>query len=78
MFINVETFLLDALVNAQAVQLLNAIEENDTTGSSPEVNDQDAKALSSEESPSMTIESTIRGRKQTRQQRSQNTTDTMN
>ena len=73
MLINVETFLFDALVDAQTVQFLDAIEQSEATGGSPEVDDQDAKALSTEESPAVTIESTIRSRQQTRHQRTQNT-----
>ena len=77
MLINVETFLFNALVDAQTVQFLDAIEQSEATGSSPEVDDQDAKALSTEESPAVTIESTVRSRQQTCHQRTQNTTDTM-
>ena len=61
MLIDVKTLVLDALVDAQSVQLLDAVEQDDTTGSSPEVDDQDAEALSTEESPSVTVERTVRG-----------------
>ena len=77
MFVNVEAFLLDALVNTQAVQLLDAIEQSDTTGSCPKVDDEDTKQLCAEESPAVTVESTIRSRQQTRHQSTQNTADTM-
>ena len=77
MFINVESFLFDALVNAQAVQLLDSVEQSHTTGGSPKVDDQDAEQLCSEESPSVTIESTIRGRQQTCHQGAEYAADTM-
>ena len=77
MLINVEAFLFDALVDAQAVQFLDAVEQGEATGSSPEVDDQYAKALSTEESPAVTVESTIRSRQQTCHQRTQDTTDTV-
>ena len=75
MFINVEAFLFNALVDAQAMQFLDAIEQGEATGGSPEVDDQDSEQLSTEESPAMTIEGTIRSRQQTRHQRTQNTAD---
>ena len=37
MLIDVEAFLLNALVDAQAVQLLNAIEQGETTDGSPKI-----------------------------------------
>ena len=77
MFVNVETFLLDALVDTQAMQLLDAVEQNESTDSSPKVDDQDAKALSAEKSPAASVESAIRGRQQTCHQRTQNTADTV-
>ena len=77
MFVNVETFLFDALVNTQAMQFLDTIEQSDTTGSSPKVDDEDAKQLCAEESSAVTVESTVRSRQQTRHQRTQNTADTM-
>ena len=50
MLINVETFLFDTLVDAQAVQFLDTVEQGEATGGSPEVDDQDAKQLSTKES----------------------------
>ena len=61
MFVNVESFLFNAFVNAQTVKFLDSIEQSETTGSCPEVDNQDAETLSTEESPSVSIESTIRG-----------------
>ena len=61
MFIDIETFLLNTLVDAQSMQLLDAEEQDETTRCSPEVDDQNAEALSTEESPSVTVERTVRG-----------------
>ena len=77
MFINVEAFLFDTLVNAQTMQFLDTIEQGEATCSSPKVNDENAKAFSTEEPPAVTVECTIRSRQQTSHQRTQNTTDTM-
>ena len=60
MFVNVKTFFFDSLVHAQAVQLLDAIEQEETAGGSPKVDDQYAEALSTEESPAVTVERTVR------------------
>ena len=62
MFVNIETFFFNALVNAQAMQFLDAIEQGETTGGSPEVDDEDAIALGTEETPAVAIEGTIGGR----------------
>ena len=62
MLVNVEAFLFNALVNTQAMQLLYAVEQGETTGGSPEVDDEDAKALGTEETPAVAIEGTIGGR----------------
>jgi hypothetical protein len=37
MFVNVETFFLYALVNTQAMQLLDTEEQSESTSSSPKV-----------------------------------------
>ena len=42
MFIDVEAFLFNALVDAQTVDLLDAIEQGESAGSSPEVDNQNA------------------------------------
>ena len=60
MFIDVETFFFDSLVYAQTVQLLDAVEQDETTGGSPKVDDQNSETLGTEKPPTMTIESTIR------------------
>ena len=60
MFVDVETFFFYALADTQAVRLLDAVEQDESAGGSPEVNDQNAEALSTEESPTMTVECTVR------------------
>ena len=60
MFVNIQTFVLNATVDAQTMQFLDAIEQDKATGGSPEVDDQDAEALRTKESPTMTLECTIR------------------
>ena len=59
MFVDVETFLLDAGRYTKTVELLDAIEESESTSCCPKVDDEDAEALSTEESPTVTIESTV-------------------
>ena len=59
MLVDVQTFFFHTGRNAETVQLLDAIEEDDTTGSSPEVNHENAKALSTEEAPTVAIEGTV-------------------
>ena len=77
MLIDVETFFLNTLAYTQTMQLLDAIEQGETTGSSPEVDHEDAKQLSTEESPSKAIESTVARREQTCHQCTEDTTYTM-
>ena len=78
MLVDIQTFVLDTGGNTQAVDLLDSKEEDDTAGSSPEVDHQNTEALSSEEAPAVTIERTVAGREQTCEQCTQDTTDTMN
>ena len=59
MFVNIQAFVLDASRNTQAVQLLDAVEEGETTGGGPEVDDEDAKRLGSEEAPAVAVQRTI-------------------
>ena len=49
-FVNVETFFLNSFVDAQTVQFLDAIEQGESAGSCPEVDNEDAEALCAEES----------------------------
>ena len=77
MFVDVETFFLDARLNTQAVQFLDAVEEDESTGGCPEVDNEDAEALCTEETPTKAIECTVACREQTCQQGAENTADTM-
>ena len=77
MLVDIQTFFLDALIDTQAVSILDAIEEGESAGSSPEVDHKDAKSLSTEESPAVTVEGTVRSRQQTCHQRTQDTADTV-
>ena len=77
MFIDVETFLFNAGIHSEAVQFLDAIEEDESTGGCPEVDDEDAEALGSEEAPSVTVEGTIARGEQTRQECAENAAHTM-
>ena len=58
--VDVETFFLDAGIYTKAVQFLDAKEEDETASGCPEVDDEDAEALSAEETPAVTVEGTIR------------------
>ena len=77
MFIDVEAFLFNSPVNAQAMQALDTIEKRETAGGSPEVDNEDAEALGTEESPSVTIESAVGGRKQPSHQGAEDTAYTV-
>ena len=77
MFIDVESFFLYTSTNTQAMQLLDAVEQDKTAGGCPKVDAENAEALGAEESPSMTIESSVRGGEQTCHQRAEDTADTM-
>ena len=73
--IDIQTFILDAGRNAEPVEFLDTIEEEDTAGSCPEVNNQDTEALSAKEAPAVTVERTVRGGEQTRHECAENTAD---
>ena len=45
MFINIEALFFNALFYTQSMNFLNAVEQNETTDGSPEVDDQNAEAL---------------------------------
>ena len=77
MFVNVQSFVLNTGRHPKAVKLLDAKEEKEAAGSSPEVDDKDAEAFSPEETPAMTVESAVARRKQTGHQRAEDTTDSM-
>ena len=59
MFIDVKTFLFYTFINAQTVQIFYSVEQNEAAGSCPEVDDEDAEALSAEESPATSVESSV-------------------
>ena len=59
MFVYVEAFLFYAGTNPKSVRFLDAEEEQEATCGGPEVDDKYSKALGSEESPAVTIESTV-------------------
>ena len=59
MLVDIQALFLDTLANAQAVNLLNAVEQYYTTGSSPEVDNQNTEQLSTEETETVTVESTV-------------------
>ena len=45
MFVDIQTFFLNALVNTQSEELLDRTEEDDTAYSSPTVNAEDTESL---------------------------------
>lgn len=73
MFIDVEAFFLNALVDTQANGLLNAVEENETASSSPKVDNDNTENLSQEESGAMTVEPALTYREQSRQDGTEDT-----
>lgn len=77
MLVDVEAFFLYAFADAQAMYFLYTIEQYESTGGCPEIDDQDAKALCTEEAPTVTIESTVVNSEQTRHQCTEYATDTM-
>ena len=77
MLVDIQSFILDAGRNTQAVQLLDAEEEEETAGSSPKIDDEHAEALGSEEAPAVTVQSAVRGGEQARHERTQDAANTM-
>ena len=77
MFVDIQSFLLDTTIDAQSMQALDAVEQDEAAGSSPEVDDEDAETLSTEESPTMTIEGSVGRGQQTRHKRAQDAAYTM-
>ena len=76
-FVDIKSFFLYAFVNAQTMQFLDAIEQCESAGSSPEVDHEDTEAFCTEESLAETIERTIGCGQQTRHQGTQDTTYSM-
>ena len=77
MLVHIQTFVLDTGGNAQAVKFLDTVEECDTASCSPEVDNQDTECLSTEESPAVTVESTVAGGEQAGHQSAENAADTV-
>ena len=73
MLVDVETFFLDARFYTQTVQFLDAVEEDESTCGCPEVDDEDTEALSTEETPTETVEGTVARREQTCHQGTEDT-----
>ena len=78
MFVDVEAFLFHAGTNPESVHFLDAEEEQEATCGGPEVDDKYSKALGSEESPAVTVESAIGCGEQSRHQCAENTANAMN
>lgn len=77
MFVNIKAFLFDAGIHTETVQFLDAKEQDKTANCCPKVDDEDAEALSSEEAPTITIESTVRSGEQACHQCAEDAADTM-
>ena len=78
MLVDVETFFLNALVNTQTGNLLDAVEEDESCHCCPKVYADDAEHLSTEESEATAVEgATVEG-EETCHQGSEDTTDAMN
>ena len=71
MLVDIQSFILDTTIDAQSMQALDAVEQDEAAGSSPEVDDEDAETLSTKESPTMTIEGSVGRGQQTRHKRAQ-------
>ena len=78
MFIYIQPFVLDTGRHSKAVKPLDAKEEKETASCSPEVDDEDAEALSPKETPAVTVESAVARREKAGHQRAEDATDTMN
>ena len=77
MLVDIETFLLDSLVNTETTDLLDTPEEDDTCCSCPKVDAEDTEALSSEETETATVEGTAIEGEETCHQGTEDTTYTM-
>ena len=69
MLVDIEAFLFNSLVNTQAVQLLDAVEQDKSAGCCPEIDHEDAEQLSAEESPAKAVEGTSKPVQHHRQDR---------
>ena len=76
-FVDVKSFFFHARLYTQPTRILDAIEKDEATSSSPKVDDKHTKHLCAEESPSAIIESTAINSKQSRQHGTKYAADTM-
>ena len=77
MLVDVQSFVFYSGWDTETMHFLDAIEEDETAGCCPKVDNENAEALCSEEVPAMTVESTIGGREQAREQGAQNAANAM-
>ena len=77
MLVDIETFLLDSLVNTETSNLLDTPEEDDTCYGCPKIDAEDTEALSSEEAQTATVEGTAIEGEETCHQGSEDTAYTM-
>ena len=77
MLVNVEAFLFHALAYAQAMEFLDTEKEQDAGRDRPKVNDKNTQALHAEKVPATAIEDATVRCQQARQERAQDTADTM-
>ena len=77
MLVDIETFLLDSLVNTESSNLLNTPEEDDTCCSCAKVDNDDTEKLCSEETEATTIEGTAIKSEETCHQGTEDTAYTM-
>ena len=61
MFVNIQSFFLDTGIHTQTVNLLNAVEQDESANCCPEVDHEDTKSLCAEESPTKAVEGTVSG-----------------
>ena len=77
MFVNVQSFVLNTGRHPKAMKFLDAKEEKEAAGSSPEVDDKDAEAFCPKETPAVAVESAIGCGEQTCQQSAKDAADTV-
>ena len=77
MLVNVEAFLLHTLAHTQAMEFLDAEEEQEAGRSRPQVDDKNTQALYAEKVPATPVEDATVHSQQARQERAEDTADTM-
>lgn len=78
MFVYIQTFFLDALVNAQSEELFDRTEEDDAAQGSPAVHTEDTQRLSTERAEAVAIEQAGARREQTNTKGTEDTADAVN